>query len=69
MFPQFNETALNISSVGGLTPFEAKQYVTIESCKFAFAQANFWVVILGVLLIILTGITAYLLKFYLKNRK
>lgn len=69
LIPQINESLLNISSQGGLTYLEAKEYVTIQSCHAAMAQVNFWMYVLGVLFLIAWFLFCYTLYRYIKLKK
>ena len=66
---QLNESLLNVSTTGGgMNPFEAKYYVTITSCRAAFQQLEFWIIILGLLFLASVTVTAFLLRHYLRHR-
>jgi len=52
---------LNTSFIGGLNHLQAKEYVTIQSCKAAMSQTQFWMYGYAVLFLIAWVAFCYLL--------
>jgi len=58
---------LNISSTGGMNFLQAKEYVTITSCKAAMAQTQFWMYLYGVLFLLTWLVLCYFIYKYYKK--